>query len=162
MDALPALEKTTVMSFAATPSFDYPGGAWVVRLSRNGPRGPGLIEIARLRRQSDCNRYDIEKSWEAPLPEAELEALVDELAPVATPPAQLFISNDPMRSLEEVALDGTGIILRMRTFGWEVSRNLHHSGRAGSAVSSLFHTLVSNHVPPSDVPSTDWRTRRSR
>ena len=43
---------TPAIAFAATPSLEYPGRAWVVRLNRQNPADPGMISIIRLRRQS--------------------------------------------------------------------------------------------------------------
>jgi shikimate 5-dehydrogenase len=54
---------------------------------------------------------------------------------------------DPMRGLEGLAIDGTSIVLRLRTTGWEVTRSLNHHGRGGAAISAIFHKLVSKHVP---------------
>jgi hypothetical protein len=62
------------ITFAATPSFDHAGRAWLVRLSRRGDAA-GSVQIMRLRRQRDCNRYDVENRWEAPLRPGEYNAV---------------------------------------------------------------------------------------
>lgn len=161
LDSIAALPETrSAVEFSATPSLDYPGLAWVIRLSRSG-YGAGTLEIVRLRRQADCNRYDVEKRWQASLPAEEYRAVVEAAAALGTPPADAFSHNDSMRALEGLALDGTGITLRMRTTGWEVRRQLNHYGRGGAALSAIFHALVSKHVPAAEIPADDWRTRRS-
>lgn len=154
--AVPA-EAGSSVGFSATPT-DYPGRAWVVRAARSG-RGAASLEIVRLRRQLECNRYEIEARWQAPLPAAEYRALVEAVAPLGSPPAGAF-SDDPGLGGEDLVLDGTGIELRLKNFGWEARRALHHRGLAGAPVSALFHALVAKHVPAAEVPAEDWRTRR--
>jgi hypothetical protein len=161
LESLPPLpEPGSSISFAATP-WEYPGRAWVVRASRRG-RGCGTLAILRLLRQRDCNRYEVEARWQAPLPAAEYLALADAVAPLGTPPADTFSNDGSERSGDEVVLDGTGVVLRLRTFGWEVNRELNHYGRAGGAVSTVFRALVARHVPRAELPEQDWRTRRSQ
>jgi hypothetical protein len=159
LDSLPPVTASSSISFAATP-WEYPGRAWVVRAWRRG-REDGILEIVRLRRQSDCNRYDVEARWQAPLPAAEYRALADSAAPLGTPPAGIFSpGGEAVR--DELVLDGTGIVLRLRAFGWEATRELNHYSRGGGAVSALFRALVAKHVPADEMPEQDWRTRRGK
>ena len=157
MESLPPLTASSSISFAATP-WEYPGRAWVVRASLVG-QGGATLEIVRLRRQSDCNRYDVEKRWQAPLPAAEYRALAEAVAPLGTPPAGIFSPGGGIGG-DELVLDGTGIALRLRTFGWQATRELNHYGSGGGAVSALFRALVAKHVPAAELPAEDWRTRR--
>jgi hypothetical protein len=154
-DVLPEVPAVRVVTFAATPMMAVPGRAWVVRIQSGG--SAGLVEIARLRRQMDCNRYDVEARWQAPLPARELAALVRAAASIGTPPADVFVHDDQRRMADELVLDGTGITLDLEVTGWRVRRELNHSGRAGAEVSKLFRDVVLRHVPPSEVPAEDWR-----
>jgi hypothetical protein len=162
IDVIPPLDKTNVITFSATPSLEYPGLVWVARLSRTGLRGPGAVEVFRLRRQTNCNRYTIEKSWQSAIPAQQFGAIWDASIMKGTPPADALSAHDPMKSLEEVGVDGTGLILQVKNVSWETRRRLHHSGRDGALLSSAFHRLVSQHVPPAELPSADWRVRRSK
>lgn len=57
-------------------------------------------------------------------------------------------------------LDGTGLELRLRTFGWEVRRGLNHYGRTGKELSAIFRALAAKHVPADEMPAEDWSTIR--
>src|SRR3712207_232112 len=59
-ETLGPLRVGRAVTFSATPSLEFPGRAWVVRITP-GTAGAGQLEIVRLRRQMDCNRYDIDK-----------------------------------------------------------------------------------------------------
>ena len=159
-DALAPLDGRNTISFAATPSLDYPGRAWVVRLSRSGQSGPAAAEIVRLRRQSDCNRYDVEKRWEAALPADEFAALSRQVVSLATPPVDVFAPASAGSSFDEVVIDGTPITVSVTTFSWEATARLHHSGRNGAAISALFRELVGKYVPAPELPTEYWRVRR--
>lgn len=160
LDALAPLDSGRKIAFSATPSLEYPGRAWVVRVAQKVYSGPATVEIVRLRRQEDCNRYDVEQSWQASIPEERFDALLAAVTPLATPPADQFSRHDPMRSLEEIGIDGTLIMLRLTDLSWETTRRVHHSGKAGTVVSSLFHSLVSEHVPASELPTREWGSIR--
>jgi hypothetical protein len=155
-DVLPEVNAVRVITFAATPTLMAgPGRAWVVRIQSAGRAG--RVEIARLRRQTDCYRYDIEARWQAPLAGGELAALLRAAASIGTPPADVFVDDDQRRIADELVLDGTGITLDLEVTGWRVRRELNHFGRTGAEVSKLFRDVVLRHVPPSEVPAEDWR-----
>jgi hypothetical protein len=162
IDALPPLARSKVVTFGAAPSLEYPGGAWVVRLSQIARSGPAVVEIVQLRRQSNCNRYVIEKTWDASLPAEQFKALLSSLAAATTPPPDLFTADDPMRRAEDIVLDGTAVWLRVTDLDWEITRRrLNHYGRQGKVVSSIFYELVSRNVPPSELPSPAWTRKRA-
>lgn len=143
-----------VISFAATP-WEVPGHAWVIRISRRGTMA--TLEIVRLLRRSHCNVWDVEQSWQRPMPPAEFRALAEAIGPWARTPARFPLEDDPA----EITVDGTGLELRVRTAdGWEVTRTLNHNGRSGPRISALFRDLLRGIVPADERPAEDWRTRR--
>jgi hypothetical protein len=148
----------TSVAFSATP-WETPGRAWVVRAHQVGDRA-ATLEIVRLRRQQECNLYDMEARWEASLPAREYRALLKAAERLGTPRADAFSHDDPARDGEGIATDGTMIELRLRRTGWEARRDLNHHGKGGAAISALFHALLSRHVPAHERPASDWRTRR--
>lgn len=144
------------MSFAATPSVG--NRAWAIRLRRAGYAAAGTLEILQLRRQSDCNRYDIETKWQAPLSDAQYRSLTDRIAPFAS------VSSAELSELgaskgHDIVLDGTAIVLEIKSSGWEVTRRLNHYGHGGAELSAIFHKIVSEHAPDEEIPSADWRPR---
>ncbi len=159
VDALPPQAGRHEIAFAATPSLEHPGRAWVVRLSRSGLAGPAAVEIVRLRRQSDCNRYDVEKSWQAALPSADFEVLARQVTALSLPREDSFAPQDPLRGLDDVGIDGTGVTIRLNTIRWDLTRRLHNSGGNGALLSPIFHALVAKYLPASEVPSAEWRFR---
>lgn len=163
MDSFPAVEALTkAITFSATPSLEYPGRAWVVRLSQSGHNGPAAVDIAVLRRQFDCNRYDVEKRWRAALTSEEFASLARVLAPRAIPAMNAPSAMDPLMDAGEGGIDGTSIMLRINTLGWDATRSLHDSGPDGAAVSSIFHAIVTKHVLPAEAPTAEWRVPAGR
>ncbi|TFI59657.1 hypothetical protein E2493_03295 [Sphingomonas parva] len=159
--SLPPRPAAHAITFAATPSLDLPGRPWVVRISSRGSGGEGQLEILRLRRQFDCNRYDVEKSWEASLSADAVRAIVASVLPLGVPAADaLWPLGGAADVLSEVGTDGTGISLDLASFGAQVSRQMRHDGPAGHRVSAIFHDLVSRHVPAAELPTADWRMKR--
>ena len=155
LDSVPALELNAfanVIAFAATPSLDYPGRSWVVRAWQPVRGQAATLEILLLRRRDDCNRYDVEKRWNAVLTAEEYRGVAAKIAPLATPPTDTFSNDDPLRLLEGVALDGTGLDLRASTGGWQVARTLNHYSKGGEAISAVFRSLAARHVPASEMP----------
>jgi hypothetical protein len=146
-----------VISFSATP-WEYPGRAWVFRLSRRG--AAARLEIVVLRRQFTCNRYDIERRWEVAIPTEDYGSIARAIAPWAIPPSDTFTANDGRRGRDGMAIDGTELELRVRAPGWQVIRTLNHYGRSGADLSAVFRALLSRHVPAAELPADDWRTRR--
>lgn len=151
---------THSIAFAATPSLELPGRAWVVRLDRTPRRGDGTVEIIRLRRQSTCNRYDIEKRWRAELNAEHYRIIAEGIVPLVMPPADLFTGKSPART-PEIILDGTGLELEVRGEGWRVRRLLHASSHDGAAASALIYRLVATLIPAEDLPTDEWRFRKT-
>jgi len=148
------------IEFAAAPTLDYPGRAWVVRLTRRGDVETKL-EIIRLRRQSDCNRYEVENRWSAPLQQQQYLMLAQRIVPLGLPTARTFIPS-PDQSSPEIALDGTGLDLRLRTHDWRLERAMnHYGGPTAARISAVFHDIVSQYIPAPERPAPDWRARSS-
>ena len=145
-----------VVEFAATPSSQYPARAWVVRLSRRG-QVDGRIEVFRLRRQEDCNRYNVEARWRAPLRQSEYVAIATRVARVGVPTSSVFVPSS-IEQAPDVVLDGTGIDLRLRSQEWQVTRSLNHYSAGGAEISAIFRDVTSKYVPASELPAVDWRT----
>jgi hypothetical protein len=146
-----------IISFGATP-WEYPGRSWAIRLSRRG-LGRGALEIMRLKRQMDCNRYDIESRWRTEISKAEYDAVAREVSAVGIPPSDAFANDDPLRGLDGLVLDGTGIELRLTATGWQTRRTMNHYGKGGADISAIFRKLVVKHVPAAEHPAEDWRSR---
>jgi hypothetical protein len=144
------------VAFSAEPSRE--GQAWVVRAQQARP-GDATLEIIRLRRRSDCNVYDVETRWQAPLTAADYQALARAAERVAIPRPGLFSDEDSARGPVELVMDGTGIELRLKRPGWESRRTLNHYARGGAAVSAIFHALVARHVPADQRPGEGWASR---
>lgn len=151
---LPIASET--IEFSATPSLDYPGRSWVVRVSRRGQIG-ATIEVIRLVRQLQCNRYDIEGRWEAPLKQEEYLDAANRVIPLGVPSSAVFVPSSVPR-LDDLMLDGTSIKVRLRSQGWRVDRDLNHYGRGGAEISAVFRDLVARYVPAEELPEEDWRT----
>jgi len=151
--AAPAIPAETI-AFAATP-WEFPGRAWVVRLTRRGAQA--RLEIVRLRRRFDCNAWDPETRWEAPAAPADFTATAEAIAPWVTVPPGFPDRRNP----GEITLDGTALELRVGTSGWRIDRALNHYGERGAALSAVFRRLAERLVPPDELPAEDWRTRRA-
>lgn len=151
---LPIASET--IEFSATPSLDYPGRSWVVRVSRRGQIG-ATIEIIRLVHQRHCNRYDVEARWQAPLKQSEYLDAANRVIPFGVPSSSAFVPSSVPR-LDDLVLDGTSIKVRLRSQGWRVDRDLNHYGRGGAEISAVFRDLVARHVPAEELPEEDWRT----
>lgn len=150
----PPLASETI-EFAATPSLEYPGRAWVVRISRRGAT-EARIDVLRLRRQSDCNRYDMESRWQAPLRQDEYEAIAARVVPLGIPSSDVFIPSSADESLDLVT-DGTSVDLRLSNLSWRVTRSSNHFGRDGAVISRVFRDLIAQYIPSSNLPAEDWR-----
>jgi len=148
------------IAFAATPSLELPGRAWVVRLNRKPRLGSGSVEVFRLRRQFSCNRYDIEQRWQAQVTAAQYRTIAEAVLPLTIPPPDAFLDPNTRAGLQAVALDGTGLELEVRGEGWIVRRMVHASSRDGAVASALIHNLVANIVPANQLPTEEWRTPR--
>lgn len=142
-----------VIAFAATP-WETPGHAWVVRLARRDPFA--TLEIIRLRQRSDCNIYDVDKHWDSAIGPEEYRSVAEAIRPWSTPPGGFPVNEGSA----DIALDGTGLELRVSANGWGVTRTLNHFGRTGPGLSAVFRALVSRHIPAAELPAEDWRTRR--
>jgi len=58
-----------------------------------------------------------------------------------------------------MVLDGTGISLRLHNPDWTISRSINIANKDGSAISAIFRDLIEKHVPPSELPDLNWRSR---
>lgn len=145
-----------LIEFAATPWLQYPGRAWVVRVSRRG-QVEASVEVVRLRRQEDCSRYDVENRWRAPLSQQEYAAIAAKVAQVGVPAPGVFVPS-PKNDEVELVTDGTGIDLRLRSDQWRVTRSLNHYETGEAAVSTIFRDLALRYIPASELPTEDWRT----
>lgn len=134
------------ISFAAVPSRG--GQAWAIRLHRAESSLKGVVEILHLRRQGNCNRYDVDTKWQTPLSDHDYRSLVDKSMP--------FGSGSPK---DDIVLDGTQIVLSVRSSGGNVTESFNHYGRGGGQLSAIFHGIVSKHVPGWQVPFADWQSR---
>ncbi len=144
------------ISFAAVPLLG--GRAWAIRMDRAANAAPGMLEIVHLRRQANCNRYDVETKWQAPLSDQQYRLLADKITPFAIASPDQFSGTGPSQG-HEIVLDGTGIVLKVKTIDWDVTRSLNHYGRDGAELSAIFHEVVSKHVPEWEAPKADWRSR---
>ncbi|HEX8380568.1 MAG TPA: hypothetical protein VF619_08480, partial [Allosphingosinicella sp.] len=106
-------EGRSSVAFSAEPSLEHPGRAWVVRAHQPRP-GDATLEILRLRRRSDCNVYDVETRWQAPLPAADYRALVRAAERVGAPRPGAFSDEEADRDLGDLVTDGTMIELRLK------------------------------------------------
>ena len=152
IDAIGAPPSSETIEFSATPSFSTQ--PWVVRLSHRRELG-STIEIIRLSRQYNCNRYNVEMRWQAPLTDNEYEAVSKVVSQLGTPPATSFIPSS-RQELEMIVMDGTGLQLRLRNSEWEVTRALNQAHPGGTQISSFFRGLVAKYIPVSDIPAEDW------
>ncbi len=148
------------LTFTATPSLQAPGRAWLVRLHRFGPRDI-KVNIVKLQRETNCNRYRIERQWSAALTSGEYDQTVALIEPFVTTPDRLFSIKNSRRDGDVVALDGTTLSLRTQTLGWSVSRKVHESSVVGKSLSAIFYRIATAHVPKGELPTHDWRAPRS-
>ncbi|MCA1197034.1 hypothetical protein K9B35_03565 [Sphingomonas sp. R647] len=155
--ALPALSPFVfALEFAATPSREYPGDAWVIRVSRQNVRSDARLAIVHLRRQITCNRYDIIATWDQALPASDYLRLAQEIAPYSDGPRDVAVQRDPTQGM---TLDGTELVLRAQGPGWKVERTLNIGDRVGPDVGMPFHRLAQRLVPPEAMPDAEWRRR---
>lgn len=142
------------IEFAATPMLESPGGAWVIRVWRRG-QGKSNIEILKLRRQLDCNRYDVENRWKSLISQEEYESIASKMVALGIPPPSAFI---PPYDRPDMILDGVSIDLRLRNFEWQVERSLNLvSGSNALLISKTFRDLAIKYVPAEALPSEYWR-----
>lgn len=158
-DLPPSNGFNNIITFAATPSLQHPGRAWVVRLFQRTRGQPATLTVVRLRQRYECNIYDIETRWEVPLRADEYAAVAALVAPYATTSPGTFNQTDMDRG-RGIGLDGTALDLRAETVGWLVRRSLHGSDREGVALSGIFYRLLAPVVPATERPDADWRTPR--
>lgn len=151
----PTDEFNNVITFAATPSLEYPRRAWVIRLFQRTRSRPATLTIVRLLRRNDCNVYDVEARWEAPVRADEYEAIATLVAPYATPSPGIFTQKD-MAHDRGLAVDGTELNLRVQSLGWQVMRSLTSAHSEGTAISAIFHRLLVPIVPAPERPGEYW------
>ena len=143
------------IEFAAEPSMEVPGRAWVVRLVQGQLSS---LEIIRLRRRSDCNQYVLDRKWQAPFDNAAYEDALRKIAPFGIPPVSAIVPAH-RKIFEPMVLDGTGISLRLHNPVWTISRSINIGDKDGPAISAIFRDLIEKHVPPTELPDLNWRSR---
>lgn len=148
-----------VITYSATPMLQYPQRAWVVRLFQRTRGQPATLTVVRLRGRNECNIYDVEARWEAPLRAGEYEAIAALVTPHVTPLPGVFDQRKIVRERDPV-LDGVGVDLRAETWGWRVERSLNLAETEGYALSRIFYPLLDPVVPAAERPDADWRTPR--
>ncbi len=147
------------IEFAATPALEYPGGAWVIRLWRRGTVEVN-IEILKLRRQSDCNRYDIQKFWRSAITQDEYAAVASKVVTFGVPDRSVFA---PPYISSGISMDGTPIDLRLENSEWRVERRSNLAdGRSAQILSEIFQELAAKYVPSAELPAVDWRGPHNR
>jgi hypothetical protein len=140
--------------FAATPALGGGGGAWVIRIWHRGTVET-QIEILKLRRQLDCNRYDVERSWRSTVTQDEYAAVASKVMKFGVPDRSAFI---PPYELTGLTLDGVSIDFRLQNSQWRVDRSLNlGDGPNAESLSKVFHDLAAKYIPASELPSADWR-----
>jgi hypothetical protein len=144
------------IEFAATPTREYLGEAWVIRLTRRNERTGGTLDIARLRRQMDCNRYDVLGRWSAAVSPDEYARIAAELSPFALPPQDILVRRDAGQGS---VFDGTMLTLRAQAPNWKFERDLNVGDRVGARLSPIFHALAARHVPADAMPTAEWRRK---
>lgn len=154
VEFLPSHEFNNVITFAATPSLEYPGRAWVIRLFQRTRSQPATLTIVRLLRRNDCNLYDVEARWEVPLRADEYETVATLVAPHAAPPPDFLTPENPERT--RIVLDGTSLALRVETDGRQIRRVLNEIEPKGAALSAIFHRLLAPVVPAPERPGKYW------
>jgi hypothetical protein len=80
------------------------------------------------------------------------------IAPFASASPEVFSEISPPKN-SDIVLDGTDIMLKVKTTGWQVTRSLNHYDHGGAELSSIFHRIVSKHVPAGKIPMADWSAR---
>ena len=146
-----------VITFAATPIYDSVGRSWVVRLLQPFDKRPATLTIVALRQRLDCNVYDVENRWEAELEATEYEAVTAKLVPLAMPSLEQFKS----RKSGMGRIGGTGLLVEMRTQGWQVTRLLNYRDADGQSISSVIRKIVARNAPQAMLPaSADWSSPR--
>lgn len=154
-EALSPRPDHQVIAFAVARDMVLPRRAWAVRLSRRGYTGPAIVEVARLRGQLDCNRYDIVQQWQSNVSAQEFDGVARRMAPHVLA-ARSSADDNPLTIPAEVAIDGTAITLRLSNASWESTRQLVAEGPDGSVVSAAFRALISRIVPVQDQPPQGW------
>lgn len=155
----PSEGYNNIITFAATPSLDYPGRAWVIRLFQRTRSQPATLTIVRLLSRNDCNVYDVESRWEAPLRADEYEALATLIEPYVMAPPGIFSKKGVARD-GRVVVDGTGLDLLVETPGWQIRRSLNLGVSEGAKLSAIFHRLLAPVVPAPERPGESWSMTR--
>ena len=152
----PTSEGQSLFTFSATASLNYPHRSWVVRVYERGTGQSPTVVIVRLRGREDCNVYEVETRWEAPLRPDEYASVANAVARFVTPPSGTFDRHARQERKLHLIMDGTSIDLRAQEPGWAVRRLLNHYEPDGQAISAIFRGLVLKVVPGPDVPQEDW------
>lgn len=152
----PASDWQSLVTFSATASLNYPHRSWVIRVYERGAGQLPTVVIVRLRGREDCNVYEVETRWEAPLRSDEYVAVANAVARFVTPPSGIFDRRAGQERKLHLIMDGTSLDLRAQEPGWAVRRVLNHYEPDGQAISAIFRGLVLKIVPGPDVPQENW------
>ena len=152
----PTSDGESLVTFSATASLNYPHRSWVVRVYERGTGGTPTIVIVRLRGREDCNVYEVETRWEAPLRPDEYASVANAVARFVTPPPGVFDRHAGRGQRLHLIMDGTSLDLRTQAPGWAIRRVLNQYGPDGQAISAIFRGLVLKVVPGPDVPQENW------
>jgi|GEM_PF-3079640 hypothetical protein len=155
----PSKGFANVVTFGATPSLEYPGRAWVIRLFQDRHARPATLTVVRLLRRSDCNLYLVETRWEVPIHADEYEAVATQVAPLLAPTVHVLSGEDTARG-RGISVDGTSFDLRVETTGWQIRRLLTSADPEGQTLSKLFRRILTYAVPEPERPGEYWTARR--
>lgn len=155
----PSKGFANVVTFGATPSLEYPGRAWVIRLFQDRHARPATLTVVRLLRRSDCNLYLVEARWEIPIDADEYEAVATQVAPLLAPTVHVLSGEDTARG-RGISVDGTSFDLRVETTGWQIRRLLTSADPEGQTLSKLFRRILTYAVPEPERPGEYWTARR--
>ncbi len=152
----PTSDGQSLITFSATASLNYPHRSWVVRVYERGMGQSPAVVIVRLRGREDCNLYEVETRWEAPLRPDDYASVASAVARFVTPPSGTFDRPAGRQAKLHLIMDGTGLDLRAQAPGWAVRRSLNLYEPDGHAISAVFRGLVLKVVPGPDVPRENW------
>ncbi len=152
----PTSDGQSLVTFSATASLNYPHRSWVIRVYERGTGQSPTVVIVRLRGREDCNIYEIDTRWEAPLRPDEYASVTNAVAPFVTPPPGTFDRRAGQEPKLHLIMDGTSLDLRAQAPGWAVRRVLNQYEPGGQAISAIFRALVMKVVPGPDVPQENW------
>ena len=154
------------VTFAATPSLQFPSEAWVVRVYRTSKRdgesrSTEVIEVFRLQLEYDCNRWFTTGLWDREAKPGDLEEIQTETKRFLGALAQAYVDGGSYDlQFSELALDGTGVAVEEVGRYFSLRRGGHSSGAMGKPLSLGFHRLAATVAPATEMPDEAWRRKR--